>query len=223
MSKVEVKKEVTDSVKKGVEVDDIFEVIRKKFNIFCGKNSFDIDKKEEKELDETIKTKSKYVTMLGIGGNQSIVENTTNMALVRGLSVKHVLDLIPRHNGHNIPFSQFIEGCEEAQSVLPANAEDELVSLMRIRLQGEALDTIRGQTFTTVAEMTGFLEEIFVSPKTYYECSGELASLKQKTQKSVISYYNKLRDARDAVKTAAQRENRYTVREVFEASLETDC
>lgn len=104
------------------------------------------------------------------------------------LQVKDVLDLIPRYNGHNIPFSQFIEGCEEAQSVLPANGKAELVRLMRIRLQGEALDTIRGQTFTTVAEITGFLEEIFGSPKTYYECSRELANLKQKTRESVISY-----------------------------------
>ena len=142
---------------------------------------------------------------------------------VRGLSLKDALDLIPRYNGHNISLSQFIDGCNEAKSILPAHLEGELAKLIRIKFSGEALSSARGVTFGNLREVSDYLEGIFGSPKTYHECIGDLAKIKQKTGEAVITFLNRLREIEKEIATAARREERIVDEDGFRINLEADC
>ena len=49
--------------------------------------------------------------------SESLEINKTSVQ-IRGLSLKDALDLIPRFNGQNISLTQFLDGCQEALSIL---------------------------------------------------------------------------------------------------------
>ena len=100
---------------------------------------------------------------------------------IRGLSLKDALDLIPRFNGQNISLTQFLDGCQEALSILPNEYEIELAKLIRMRLYGDALNSVREQNFKEISE---FLETIYGSAKTFHDWEGELAHIKQKGNES---------------------------------------
>ena len=75
---------------------------------------------------------------------------------IRGLSLKDALDLIPRFNGQNISLTQFLDVCQEALSILPNDYE--LAKLIRMRLYGNALNSVQGQNFKEISEISQFLE-----------------------------------------------------------------
>jgi len=42
---------------------------------------------------------------------------------------KYAVEAVPFFDGQNIPLSYFIEGCEEAKSMLPAEAESQFTKI----------------------------------------------------------------------------------------------
>ncbi|XP_031789070.1 uncharacterized protein LOC116418030 [Nasonia vitripennis] len=107
---------------------------------------------------------------------------------VRGMSISNVLDLISRFNGQNVSLSLFLDGCREAKELLPSTLEGELAKFIRMRLYGDALNSTRGQTFTSVNDVIEFFENIYGSAKTFHEWSGDLAKMKQKGNESEYSH-----------------------------------
>ena len=142
---------------------------------------------------------------------------------IRGLSLKDALDLIPRFNGQNISLTQFLDGCQEALSILPNEYETELAKLIRMRLYGDALNSVRGQNFKEISEISEFLETIYGSAKTFHDGEGELARIKQKGNESVIVYLNRLKEIESEIFKAAKREKRFTERDEYKTELESDC
>jgi len=54
-------------------------------------------------------------------------------------TLKYAVKAVPFfENGNNIPLNYFIEGCEEAKSMLPDEAESQFTKIIRIRIVGEA-------------------------------------------------------------------------------------
>ena len=53
-------------------------------------------------------------------------------------TLKYAVEAVPFFNGKNIPLTYFIEECEEAKSMLPAEAESQFTKIIRTRLVGEA-------------------------------------------------------------------------------------
>ena len=85
---------------------------------------------------------------------------------IRELSLKDALDLIPRFNGQNISLIQFLDGSQEVLSILPKEYDTELAKLNRMRLYGDALNSVRRQNFKEISEISEFLETINGSAKT---------------------------------------------------------
>jgi len=53
-------------------------------------------------------------------------------------TLKYAVEAVPFFDGKNIPLIYFIEGCEEAKSMLPAEAGSQFTKIIRTRLVGEA-------------------------------------------------------------------------------------
>ena len=54
-------------------------------------------------------------------------------------TLKYAVEAVPFFDGKNIPLTYFIEGCEEAKSMLPAEAESQFTKIIRTRIVGEAV------------------------------------------------------------------------------------
>ena len=108
-------------------------------------------------------------------------------------TLKYAVDAVPFFDGTNIPLSYFIEGCEEAKSMLPDEAESQFARILRTRIVGEARRTIRDEDFNTVAELTKFLKQIYGGTKNAYQLQGELGNVYQKNEEDVVTYANRVK------------------------------
>jgi len=108
-------------------------------------------------------------------------------------TLKYAVDAVPFFDGNNIPLNYFIEGCEEAKSMLPREAEKQFAKVIRTRIVGEARRTIQDQDFNTVAELTKYLKQIYGATKNVYQLQGELGCIYQRNEEDVITYANRVK------------------------------
>ncbi|KAJ8676905.1 hypothetical protein QAD02_012692 [Eretmocerus hayati] len=121
------------------------------------------------------------------------LQNQTSSYLTpfRNVSIEDAIKLIPKYNGFNIPLINFLEGCREACSVIPAANESDLANSIKMRLSGEAFKCAQSKSFNSIDEIAKFFNGIFGSLKTFHQLHGELAVLKQEKDESVISFSNR--------------------------------
>jgi len=81
-------------------------------------------------------------------------------------TLKYAVEDVPFFDGQNIPITYFIEGCEEAKSMFPAEAEWQFTKI--IRIVGEARRTIQDQDFDSVTQLTNYLKQIYGLSKNIY-------------------------------------------------------
>lgn len=148
--------------------------------------------------------------------------NNATFSAPQRLSVKYVLELIPRFTGSNIPLSQF-RGLQWGEKCVASALWRGAGAPHARPLTRRSVKHSKEENFTTVQALVDFLEGIFREPQSYYEYTGKLANLKQKTRETTISFYKRLRDIKQAVATSAQRENRINYQATFNNTLETDC
>lgn len=78
------------------------------------------------------------------------------------------LKAVPIFDGQNIPLSYFIEGCEEAKSMLPSEVEPQFARIIRTRIVGKSRRSIQDQNFDSVAGLTAFLKQVYGLSKIVY-------------------------------------------------------
>jgi hypothetical protein len=108
-------------------------------------------------------------------------------------TLKYAVEAVPFFDGQSIPLSYFIEGCEEAKSMLPADAEPQFARIIRTRIVGEARRTIQDQNFDSVTGLTEFLKKVYGPSKTLYQLQGELGCVYQKSGEDVVTYANRVK------------------------------
>lgn len=108
-------------------------------------------------------------------------------------TLKYAVEAVPFFDGKNIPLTYFIEGCEEAKAMLPAEAEPQFTKIIRTRIVGEARRTIQDQDFDSVAQLTKHLEQIYGPSKNIYQLQGELGCIYQKNEEDVVTYANRVK------------------------------
>lgn len=87
----------------------------------------------------------------------------TKMALTDSFdSLGYAVEAVPYFDGNNIPLSYFIEGCEEAKSMLPKEAELLFTRIIRTRIIGETRRTIQDHEFDTILQLTKYLKPIYI-------------------------------------------------------------
>ncbi|KMQ85713.1 hypothetical protein RF55_15566, partial [Lasius niger] len=108
-------------------------------------------------------------------------------------TLKYAVETVPFFDGKNIPISYFIEGCEEAKSMLPKEAEPQFTIIIRTRIVGEARRTIQDQDFDSVSRLTEFLKKIYDPSKNAYQLQGELGRVYQMKEEDVVTYANRVK------------------------------
>lgn len=121
-----------------------------------------------------------------------LIESVT-MAQNPLATLKYAVEAVPFFDGNNIPLNYFIEGCEEAKSMLPKEAESQFTKIIRTRIVGEARRTIQDQDFNTVAQLTSYLKRIYCPSKNVYQMQGELGCIYQKNEEDVVTYANRIK------------------------------
>jgi len=137
-------------------------------------------------------------------------------------TLKYAVEAVPFFDGQNIPLSYFIEGCEEAKSMLPAEAESQFTKIIRTRIVGEARRTIQDQIFDSVAQLTKYLEQIYGPSKNVYQLQGELGSVYQKNVEDVVTYANRVKLLGKQILEAYRNSGNALPNQNIKASLEKD-
>jgi len=71
-------------------------------------------------------------------------------------TLKYAVEAVSFSDGKNISLNYFIEGCEEAKSMLPDEAESQFIKIIRTRIVDQARRTIQGENFDSVAQLTEY-------------------------------------------------------------------
>ena len=161
--------------------------------LFLQVSEFDSTDSDVETYDNSLDTVKPIDTNDNIHINDSDSENPDIMAQNPFATLKYAVEAVPFFDGSNIPLSYFIEGCEEAKSMLPREAEGQFVKILRTRIVGEARRTIQENDFETVSQLTAFLKRIYGPAKNIYQLQGELGCIYQKSEENVVTYANRVK------------------------------
>lgn len=107
------------------------------------------------------------------------VQANPNQNLIK---VRDVLEMIPVFSGQSdkATFRDFQLGCEDAVKMLPAAMESALVQMIRTKLRGGALETVRGERFETVQALLNQLKPMYAPLELPNVLRGKLGQIFQK-------------------------------------------
>lgn len=134
------------------------------------------------------------------------VLSETTLSNYLHFSIRDALEAVPSFDGNNISFVYFVEGCEEALSMVTPSQEINLVRAVRNKLKGDAHRSILGKTFSKMQELVEFLRTKYGPRETVYEAQGRLAYLCQKKDEKVVAYANRVRELGKRILDAQKRE-----------------
>ena len=137
-------------------------------------------------------------------------------------TLKYAVEAVPFFDGKNIPLTYFIEGCEEAKSMLPVEAESQFTKIIRTRIVGEARRTIQDQNFDSVAQLTKYLEQVYGPLKNIYQLQGELGSIYQRNEEDVVTYANRVKVLGKQILKAHKDSGSFLPNQDIKPSLEKD-
>ncbi|XP_072765780.1 LOW QUALITY PROTEIN: uncharacterized protein [Anoplolepis gracilipes] len=137
-------------------------------------------------------------------------------------TLKYAVEAVPYFDGQNIPLNYFIEGCEEAKSMLPKETEPQLTRIIRTRIIGEARRTIQDQNFDSVSQLTTYLKQIYGPTKNIYQLQGELGCIYQKGDENVVTYANRVKFLGKQILEAYKTAGNIAVDQSIKTSLEKD-
>lgn len=156
--------------------------------------------------------------------SQGIVPSTTssndlNLTNFVRLSIKDALEAIPTFDGDNASFSHFVEGCEEALTMIAPSQEIILVRAIRNKLKGDAHRSILGKVFSTLQSLVEFLRNRYGPRESVYEAQARLAYICQKDGEKVSTYANRVREIGKRILDAQKRQSNEVSQE-FQKSME---
>lgn len=138
------------------------------------------------------------------------------------VSIKYALEAVPIYDGSNIPLAHFLEGCEEACNMLPADVEECLTSVVRNKLRGEARRAIQGVKYTTIKGLSDFLKSIYAPAKTIYQLQGDLGRIYQSENEGALAYANRVRDLGNRILDVYKSNHNGVADKTFTDSLDKD-
>lgn len=108
--------------------------------------------------------------------NMNEPENMSNF-----LTFRDVFNNIPAFNGKNIPLEQFARPCRYAAKLIPAESMTTFLSMLHLKLSGEAADVTETKTYV---DMETLLKDL----KDYFEKPFELSDLELELKTNVQNY-----------------------------------
>lgn len=142
-------------------------------------------------------------------------ETEENMSTTTNISFKDALRVVPEFDGKLSNLSNFLEGCQEAKDMVSEGSEANLVKVLRSKLVGEARKAIIGEKFETVEALKDYIRDLYVPAKTVHQLQGDLGSLFQRENESVLSFANRIREVGKGILEAKRVANNGTVTNEF--------
>ena len=161
---------------------------------------------QQQQMIQQLQQSQRSTVISSNQGSAGMVINEGTLGNYLHFSLRDALEAVPNFDGGNIPFIYFVEGCEEALSMITPVQEMNLVRAVRNKLKGDAHKTILGKTFNSMQEFVEFLRTKYGSRKTVYEAQGRLAYLCQKKDEKVVAYANRVRELGKRILDAQKRE-----------------
>jgi len=133
------------------------------------------------------------------------------------VKLKEIVETIPTFDGHKPSVLQFTRACRRALTMLPVptppEAEENLVRLIKSRLQGHAYLVIEDEQVATIDGLCEALKEAFLPNRSTNYYRGELHNLYKKPSEHVLDYISRTKDLRQAILDVEVRTfgNRHTV------------
>lgn len=149
----------------------------------------------------------------------SLNYNDFNFGNFTYFSIRDALEAVPNFDGDNIAFSHFVEGCEEALSMIAPSQEIILVRAIRNKLKGDAHRSILGKIFNSLQSLVEFLRSKYGPRETVYEAQARLAYVCQKNDEKVSAYANRVREIGKRI-IDAQRRQSNIISQDFKKSIE---
>nr|CCQ71168.1 hypothetical protein CcPL2.059 [Cotesia congregata] len=128
--------------------------------------------------------------------HQEGLENINNMALAanQNISLNDALTFVPRFDGVSSELTDFLNSCNDAKSVLLNAAESNLTKLIYgSKLSSKVRASLNSEIPASVAILTTALKKIYVPSKTLFQLQGELGTIYQLDNESVVDFANKSR------------------------------
>ena len=138
------------------------------------------------------------------------------------ISIKYALEAVPNFDGHNIPLSYFLEGCQEAEKMMPRDAQQSLALILRNKLRGEARRAVHGVKLNTITEFTTFLKSLYAPAKSIYQLQGELGRVFQGVNEAVLAYANRVKEIGNRICEAYETANDGAMGDGFKTRLDLD-
>lgn len=113
------------------------------------------------------------------------------------VKLRDVINLVPIFTGDTrtgASYSDFAAGCQDARSLLPPQAEDGLVQMIRAKLQGGARQMIRGLQIVTVNELLSSLKSIYAPRESSTTLRGDIGRLCQGYDERVADYLTRAKE-----------------------------
>lgn len=145
--------------------------------------------------------------------------NAGNFGNYIHFSIRDALEAVPNFDGDNIAFSHFVEGCEEALSMIAPSQEIILVRAIRNKLKGDAHRSILGRVFSSLQGLVEFLRSKYGPRETVYEAQARLAYICQKNDEKVSAYANRVREIGKRIIDAQKRQSN-GISQDFKTSME---
>jgi len=112
------------------------------------------------------------------------------------ISLKDVINTVPKFDGHKMSVFHFSKICERALDLISAYHEYHLVQLIINKLQGHAYSAIEGVECHSVFELTKRLKLIFGPNKSVDQYRGELANIYMKQNENIFDYISRVQEIR---------------------------
>lgn len=138
------------------------------------------------------------------------------------VSIKYALEAVPVFDGYNIPLSHFLEGCQEAEQMMPEEALQSLALTLRNKLRGEARRAVHGVKHNTVVEFMNFLKSLYAPAKTAYQLQGELGRIFQAENEGVLAYSNRVKDLGNKIYELHESTHNEPLTAEFKKNLDDD-
>ena len=128
------------------------------------------------------------------------------------ISIKYTLEAVPTFDGHNIPLSHFLKGCQEAEQMI----------FLRNKLRREARRAVHGVKLNTITEFTAFLKSLYAPAKSIYQLQGELGRVFQGVNEAVLAYANRVKEIGHRICEAYETANNGAMDDGFKTRLDLD-
>lgn len=117
--------------------------------------------------------------------SDSEIVNTVTMA--QPITLKDALKVVLEYDGKYKSLSLFLKGCSKAKAMIASVDKENLTKLIRGKLTDEARNSIYGQTFKKIDDLTDFIKNIYYNARNIPQLEGEMGREYQRDNEPVIA------------------------------------